>query len=184
MQFIKTRDVKNPVRNADENAGIDFYVPAYCYQFRYDLLCKNAGMKTPRNKATEFFTRLWCKNYIDNAGVIHVAPGKDVIIPTGIRSKFDNNLALIANNKSGIATKKKLVFGASVIDASYQGEWHAHMINTSHRYQIIECDQKIVQFIPHLISTAPIEVLNLTPEEFYTVATSRGEGWAGSTGTN
>lgn len=184
MQFIKTRDVKDPVRNVEENAGIDFYVPAYCYQFRHDLLCKNAGMKTPYNKFSELIVKLFCKNFIDNSGIIHIAPGKDVIIPTGIRSKFANSLALIANNKSGIATKKKLVFGASVIDASYQGEWHAHMINTSHRYQTIECNQKIVQFIPHVISTDPVEVVDQTPEEFYTATTSRGEGWAGSTGTN
>ena len=27
MQFIKTRDVKNPERNVAENAGIDIYIP-------------------------------------------------------------------------------------------------------------------------------------------------------------
>ena len=27
MQFIKTRDVKNPERNVAENAGIDVYIP-------------------------------------------------------------------------------------------------------------------------------------------------------------
>lgn len=184
MQFIKTRDVKDPVRNTDENAGIDFFVPAYCYQFRHDLLNKNAGMKTPCNKVLTFFTRLFRKSYITNTGVIYIAPGKDVVIPTGIRSKFETNLALIANNKSGIATKKKLIFGASVIDTSYQGEWHAHLINTSHKYQTVECGQKVIQFIPHIISTDPVEVLDITPEEFYTEKTSRGEGWQGSTGLN
>ena len=182
MQFIKTRDVKDPVRNVEENAGIDFYVPAYCYQFRHDLLVKNAGMKTPHNKVSELFTKLFRKTYIDLGGTIHIAPNQDVIIPTGIRSKFANNLALIANNKSGIATKKKLVFGASVIDASYQGEWHAHLINTSKSYQTVECGQKIIQFIPHVISTAEVEVCDMTPEEFYTEKTSRGDGWQGSTG--
>lgn len=182
MQFIKTRDVKDPVRNVNENAGIDFYVPAYCYQFRQDLLAKNTSMKAPRTKVSEFFTRLFRKTYIDLGGTIHIAPHKDVIIPTGIRSKFENNLALIANNKSGIATKKKLIFGASVIDNSYQGEWHGHMINTSNSYQTVECGQKIIQFIPHVISTSAVEVLDLTAEEFYTEKTSRGEGWQGSTG--
>lgn len=182
MQFIKTRDVKDPVRNVKENAGIDFYVPAYCYQFRTDLLTKNPGLKAVKSKFETFVAKLLRKTYIDNSGVIHIAPNKDVIIPTGIRSKFSNDLALIANNKSGIATKKKLIFGASVIDASYQGEWHAHLINTSKSYQTVECGQKIIQFIPHVISTAELEVCDITPEEFYTEKTSRGDGWQGSTG--
>ena len=50
MQFIKTRDVKDPVRNVAENAGIDFYIPAYCYQFKTDLLAKNNGMKAVKSK--------------------------------------------------------------------------------------------------------------------------------------
>ena len=104
------------------------------------------------------------------------------MIPSGIKSKFPNSLALVANNKSGIATKKKLVFGASVIDASYQGEWHLHLINTSDNYQEISCGTKVIQFIPHLISTDELEVLDLSPEEFYTEKTSRGDGGFGSTG--
>ena len=44
----------------------------------------------------------------------------------------------------------------------------SHLINTSKSYQTVECNQKIIQFIPHVISTAEVEVCNLTPEEFYT----------------
>ena len=120
------------------------------------------------------------RSFVDEAtGKIYVAPRKDILIPSGIKSKFPNSLALVANNKSGIATKKKLVFGASVIDASYQGEWHLHLINTSDSYQEISCGTKV---IPHLISTDELEVLDLSPEEFYTEKTSRGDGGFGSTG--
>ena len=48
--------------------------------------------------------------------------------------------------------------------------------------QQIECGQKIIQFIPHLISTEELEILDCSEEEFYTEKTSRGSGWAGSTG--
>lgn len=184
MQFIKTRVVKNPVRNVSENAGIDFYIPAYCQGFRADLVTKNPGIFTPYNKVSTFFAKLFRKTFITMDGQIYIAPHKDIIIPSGIKSKFGPELALIANNKSGIATKKKLVFGASVIDASYQGEWHLHLINTSNKYQVLECNQKVVQFIPHLISTDEIEMVDLSAEEFYTEKTSRGDGWQGSTGTN
>lgn len=183
MQFIKTRDVKDPVRNPEENAGIDFYIPAYNFKFRTDLITKNLGIATPYNSISTFFAKLFRKSFITAGGKIYIAPHKDIIIPSGIKSKFGPELALIANNKSGIATKKKLIFGASVIDASYQGEWHLHLINTSNKYQTLDCGQKVVQFIPHLISIEPFEeLMNGTEAELYTEKTSRGEGWQGSTG--
>ncbi len=179
MQFIKTRDVKNPERNVAENAGIDIYIPNNTPDFVQALLLKNAHLKADNNMLKYGIK----SSYLDiENGKIYIAPHEDIIIPSGIRSKFGPHLALIANNKSGIATKKKLVFGASVIDASYQGEWHLHLINTSNEYQTLECGQKAIQFIPHLIATDEVEVLDLTPEEFYTEKTSRGDGWQGSTG--
>lgn len=194
MQFIKTRNVKDPVRNVKENAGIDFYIPENSVEFRVALRDKN---NKPEDLTYSHFTMVEAHNeaviakvtaaktsYIDSDGKIHIAPHKDIIIPSGIKSKFGPELALVANNKSGIATKKKLVFGASVIDCSYQGEWHLHLINTSDEWQTLECGQKVIQFIPYLISTDPVEVIDLPAEEFYTEKTSRGEGWQGSTGLN
>ena len=184
MQFIKTRDVKDPIRNPAENAGIDLFIPENNEQFRNDLGIKNPNLRfvTVPGEENWYGAGHLCY-FVVNTGKIYIAPHRDIIIPTGIRSKFGPELALIANNKSGIATKKKLVFGASVIDCSYQGEWHAHLINTSDDYQEICCGDKIIQFIPHLISTEPVEIVDQSPEEFYDVKTSRGEGWQGSTGT-
>ena len=164
MEFIKIRNVKNPERDVQENAGIDFYIPE-----------KNSFSD---EELKSFGTEV---SFEDNKIIIY--PHGSVIIPSGIMSKFANNIALIANNKSGIATKKQLIFGASVIDSSYQGEWHYHLINTSDDYQVVECGTKVIQFIPHLISTEEVEVLDLSPEEFYKDSvSSRGEGWQGSTG--
>ena len=183
MQFIKTRKVKSPERDVKENAGIDFYIPEDNEDFREALHKKNpdlyfldelneGSLLVLLNKRLNFFR--------DEA--IYIAPHKSIIIPTGIKSKFGPELALIANNKSGVATKKQLIFGASVIDCSYQGEWHINLINTSDNYQVVECGTKVVQFIPHVISTDPVEIVDLSEEEFYTEKTSRGEGWQGSTG--
>ena len=41
MQFIKTRDVKSPVRSVEENAGIDLFIPENTEQFRQDFKLKN-----------------------------------------------------------------------------------------------------------------------------------------------
>ena len=180
MQFIKIRNVKDPIRNVNENAGIDFYIPENTPDFVKALKDKNPSLIIVHGEGEEPFL---AQSYMTPTdGKIYIAPHMDIIIPSGIKSKFAPNIALIANNKSGIATKKKLVFGASVIDASYQGEWHLHLINTSNETQQIECGQKIIQFIPHLISMDEVEILDCTEEEFYTEKTSRGEGWAGSTG--
>lgn len=163
MEFIKVRNVKDPVRNAQENAGIDFYIPE-----------------------VDSFTSDEIKKFGDGVSIydnkIFIQPHCDVLIPSGIMSKFSSNLALVAHNKSGIATKKKLVAGATVIDASYQGEWHFHLINTSDSVQCMEFGQKIIQFIPLIISTEDVVIKNMSPEEFFTETTSRGAGGFGSTG--
>lgn len=182
MQFIKTRNVKDPERDVNENAGIDFYIPEVNQDFLDSFISKNPRYFVIDDDCEIILTDVY-DGYITNTGKIYIAPNCQVIIPTGIRSKFAPNLALIANNKSGIATKKELLFGASVIDASYQGEWHINLHNVSRKVQMVECGTKVIQFIPHLISTDPVEIVDMTPEEFYKDSNSkRGEGWQGSTG--
>lgn len=166
IEFIKVRNVKDPIRDASENAGIDFFIPEVDAFFL--------------DEAYKFGDKV----EIDiNAGTMTILPHGDVIIPSGIKSKFPNNLALVAYNKSGIATKKKLVVGAQVIDASYHGEWHLHLINTSDEPQTIEFGQKIVQFIPQVIDTNDIVMSTQSEEEFYAgVESKRKDGKFGSTG--
>lgn len=164
IEFLKVRDVKDPVRNPDENAGIDFFIP-------------NLSAKEVDEEGTMIIDFSESVN-----GRIVIPPHGDTIIPSGIKSKFPKNLALIANNKSGIATKKKLIVGATVIDCSYQGEWHFHLINTSDKPQYLDFGQKVVQFVPFVIDTDAFTVSTGSEEEFFTEHTDRGSGWAGSTG--
>jgi len=181
MQFILTRNTKAPERDL-ENAGIDCYVPFLTQDFVNDLAAKSSNLTVCKDTNEAFQAALDRKTFMIGPD-IYIAPQEDVIIPSGIRSKFDKNLALVANNKSGVATKRKLVFGASTIDSGYEGEWHFHLINSSHEYRKISCGDKIIQFIPHVISTDPVEIVDMTAEEFYKDSNSkRGEGWQGSTG--
>ena len=160
IEFLKVRDVKSPIRDAKENAGIDFFIPE-----------KSSFTEEELNKMG-----------IIRDNKIVIEPHSAVLIPAGIKSKFSNNIALIANNKSGICTKKQIIFGASVIDCSYQGEWHFHFINTSKHFQEIEFGQKVIQFIPHIIATDDIVISDKPESEFFTEKTNRGEGGFGSTG--
>lgn len=158
IQFLKIRDVKSPVRDVNENAGIDIFIP---------------------EKSAFTDKELEGMNIEDDQ--IIILPGEGVIIPLGIKSKFDKDVALLAVNKSGIASKKHLVVGACLVDSSYQGELLLHLQNVGNREQKIGFGSKIIQFVPIKIST---EVHTVTTDDnhFYEKETKRGNGGFGSTG--
>ena len=53
--------------------------------------------------------------------------GEQVNIPSGIKTKVKKDQYIQMMNKSGVALKKGLVFGACVIDSGYRGEIHLDM---------------------------------------------------------
>ena len=113
-----------------------------------------------------------------NDGDLYVIkPHEDVNIPLGVCVHLPPQTALLACNKSGIATKKKLINGAQLVDPNYTGEIHAHMINTSNEEQTIIPGQKITQFI--LIPYISTELKETILEDR---KTNRGKGCFGSTG--
>jgi len=124
-----------------------------------------------------------------------IPPGGRVLIPSGIKVNVPSGYALIAFNKSGIASKTGLMVGACVVDEDYQGEVHINMINTNHPSEVWDMDghyatnsghvtinpgDKLVQFILLPINYSNPEETTL--EELYTNTTERGEGGFGSTG--
>jgi len=106
-----------------------------------------------------------------------VMPQKDIKINLGIVTEFKEGLALIAYNKSGIATKQKLIVGACVVDSDYRGDIHAHMINTGTEPVTITPGMKIVQFILQPYIKPQLIELSEKPGD-----TERGAGGFGSTG--
>ena len=165
-------DVKAPVRDAG-NAGVDFYIPKHTDTFVKAFNEKNAAANAILDVST------------DGEPIIKIMPHGRANIPSGIRSYISSNVALEAQNKSGIATKHGLVYGASVIDANYMGLIHLSMINTTGKIVELPLGMKIVQFIPRLIDISPIEVYNnISLDEFYKdfEYSNRGEGAFGSTG--
>ena len=165
-------NVKHPERDFG-NAGIDFFIP----------------------EATEFFINAFNeKNKPELAELVIQEDGKDFIaikphgranIPSGVRSRISANIALEAQNKSGVATKNGLVYGAATVDANYTGIIHCSVINTTADTVILPLGSKVIQFIPRFIDISPIEVYNnVSLEEFYKdfEFSNRGEGAFGSTG--
>ena len=163
--------VRKPERDFG-NAGVDFFIPELTETFKQAFLEKNEVEQA----------ELWNKN--EDYYITIAAHGR-VNIPSGIRSHISTNVALEAHNKSGIATKTGLIFGASTVDSNYQGIIHISLINTTDKAVTIPLGMKVVQFIPRLIDTSDIEVCEgITIYEFYKdfEFSNRGEGAFGSTG--
>lgn len=108
-----------------------------------------------------------------------IGPGEDIKINLGIITEFDSDKVLIAFNKSGVATKMKLLRCACVIDSDYRGEIHAHMMNVGKEPVTLEPGMKIIQFILLPFIKPELIELDEKPDN-----TERGTGGFGSTGIN
>lgn len=151
LRFSKVRDVKSPERGTPESAGIDFFVPN--------------DYTGPR---------------VNDFATTTLRPGQDVNIPSGIHVDVPKGYALIAFNKSGVATGKQLQVGACVVDEDYQGEVHIHVRNIGTGTTTIARGEKLVQFI--LIPVLYLEPVETKIENLYTEKTIRGTGAFGHTG--
>jgi dUTP pyrophosphatase len=106
-------------------------------------------------------------------------PGESALIPSGIKAQVPEGYALIAFNKSGVATKHRLSVGACVVDEDYEGEIHLHVYNTSNNKVVeIEPGMKLTQFVLTPVNYQNVEEVNEFPER----QSQRGSGGFGSTG--
>lgn len=183
IKFLLCREVKPPKRAHATDAGIDVFVPKFNKEFLADLLEKNSWLcrnneLTPGtvyvsisdNKLKEKVEEKYIdKNIISFDTVLGkpyliLPPNKRILIPGGFRTRMEKpDRALIAANKSGVSTKKGLIFGAQVVDYSYKGEVHLSLINTSDRSERIYEDSKILQFLETPIFISDIEIDVETP---------------------
>jgi dUTP pyrophosphatase len=108
-----------------------------------------------------------------------IFPGEAILIPSGIKAQVPEGFALVAFNKSGIATKNRLSVGACVVDEDYEGEIHLHLYNTSQNKMVtIEPGMKLTQFVLLPVNYQNVEEVNEFPER----QSDRGSGGFGSTG--
>ena len=96
--------------------------------------------------------------------------------------------ALIAANKSGVSTKKGLIFGAQVVDSTYVGEIHISELNPGEFPQVLKAGEKAIQFIHTPILLTRIEKIGWDGfDGFLENAknwSERGDNWQGSTDEN
>ena len=110
-----------------------------------------------------------------------LAPGTHITIPSGIRMEVPRDAALIAYEKSGVAVKSGLITGARVVDSGYQGEINIHLVNPTNKPVIITRGQKIIQFL--LVPIVHSELIETSNKDIHPIASSRGTGGFGSSGS-
>ena len=171
IRFIKVRDVKSPSRSNVGDAGLDFYMPS-------NLTTQDIISCNPLKD--DFHISL-DDNY--HVSKIILNPHRRILIPSGIKILLEPKYSMmIACNKSGLSTKKGLIFTAQVCDSPYTGEYHIGIYNTSNESAVINAGEKIMQFVHvPIYLTEPEEI---TKAEFDSLADTwgtRGSNGFGST---
>jgi len=112
-----------------------------------------------------------------------IIPGTSVLIPTGLKIAVPHGYMLEIKNKSGIASKKKLVVGACVVDSGYEGEVFVNLHNIGREPQVIETGDKVAQAV--LVPIVHCSFCEINSDDVYLLTTTfsnRGDGALGSTG--
>lgn len=173
LRFVKVREVKSPARGNQGDAGIDFFVPT------------NLNMWEIQDKNIHDSSGFTMESDLEGkVKQISLKPHHRILIPSGIRLLIEpRESMLMAANKSGVATKKGLIFTAEIVDSPYVGEVHMGVYNTSDQAVTITAGEKLMQFIHVPVILTEPEEMGL--EEFYSESQewgTRGSGGFGSTG--
>lgn len=173
LKYCKVRKVKTPTRAHETDAGIDFFVPE-------DLTTEVMSEKFEK-------TRCYVDMELAEDGktikCFVLKPNESILIPSGIKMKVPDGYMLQYNNKSGVASKKGLIVGASVVDVGYEGECHINLHNVSKFNQLITAGDKIVQGILVPVGFHMPEEVEDEKELYGNSTSARGEGGFGSSGT-
>lgn len=186
FRYVLCRDVIEPRRAGINEAGIDFFIPKNLTIS--DLLKANEKVNDIDINGNPDWPIITSSINIKTVGglVSHIilGPSSRIIIPSGVCGLLEpSNSMLMAANKSGVSTKKGLIYGAEIVDSTYTGEIHISLINTSDIPQVIDVDEKAaLQFIHVPIYTTLPE--RITLDEFVNLSSNwsdRGSNWQGST---
>jgi len=155
LKWLVIGDVEPPKRNSGLDAGWDLFIPKLTQEYAKILYDKNPGdpinwsVAGPGPKEGEDPSNGW---------FLQINPGQALLIPLQIHARFDPDWVLIVHNKSGVCTKQRVSVGAEVVDSSYQGELHAHVINDSPNPRFLQFGQKVAQAVIHRHDPLPAEV--------------------------
>lgn len=168
FRFIKVRDVKTPSRSNACDAGLDFYIPRNLTPDQIMGIEANQRPQYPGHFPHDFILKADNSMFITD---IEIYPGGRILIPSGIKPLIEpRDSMFMAANKSGLASKKGLLYTAEIVDSPYTGEIHMGIINVGKVIQTLRVDEKATQFIHvPVYLTEPEEI----KEELYQYITER-----------
>jgi len=111
---------------------------------------------------------------------VRIEPAHSALLDTGVKIEVPSNCMLQVMNKSGIASKSRLIAGACVVDEGYTGEIFVNLHNIGKDVQYIEPGQKIAQAV--FVRIEKPQLWEIEEDNIYGGETSRGGGGLGSTG--
>lgn len=187
-KFLKVRNVKTPTRWTKISSWIDFYVPETIVSMMDSIRMTPI---TEENQKLLFDKCLWT-----DKNKIIIPPRMWLLIPSWLKvilpkkqviNKFWENeivrwktYEMVIYNKSWIAVKTNLLVWAQVIDNDYRWEFSLHLINCWNDDVVIDCWQKIAQWIIREVELCDINVIELQ-EFMWEVNTERWQWGFGST---
>ena len=189
LRFALSREVQLPKRAGEHEAGIDFFIPKNLTTEDIQKANKDVHDIVIYEGVSEWPTAgQVCLHVNENGFITDIwfGAGSRLIIPSGVHALIEPWASeLIAANKSGVSTKKGLIFGAQVVDSTYTGEIHISLINPGENPQVISAGDKAIQFIHTPILLTKIEHIEWDGlAGFLENAkdwSERGDNWQGST---
>jgi dUTP pyrophosphatase len=162
---------QSPSRANPNDAGLDFYMPEMTKEFReYFYSCGKNGE-----------LGIVFEQNVDKI-MMTIPPGKNVLIPSGIKVEIPFGFMGLFLNKSGVASKKELLVGAQVVDTFYSGEVHIDLHNVGQQEARIAAGDKLIQMT--LVPAMNTDVVLVGEEDLYDWMKKkevRGEKGFGST---
>ena len=189
LRFALSREVELPKRAGEHEAGIDFFVPKNLTVEDIQKANKDVLDVTISEGNTDWPSAGHVCLHVNEDGFVNeiwFGAGSRIIIPSGVHALIEPWASeLIAANKSGVSTKKGLIFGAQVVDSTYTGEIHISLINPGENPQVIKAGDKAIQFIHTPILLTRVEHIGWDGlSGFLENAknwSERGDNWQGST---
>ena len=181
MQEIKVAKIREnsklPDRAHSADAGMDVF---FCPEIR-------GGSTETFTLKGNFLIKEWSVSRLEKEKLfkkkVILQPGENAILPTGVKLEIPPGYVAMMCNRSSVAAKSSLLFGAHIIDPGYKGEVFVDLHNTGLTEVEITPGDKIAQIL--LIPICTPYIRSVPEEDLYNlviITDERGEGTLGSTG--
>ena len=121
----------------------------------------------------------------DERDSLLIQPGESVVLETGLKFGVPHGFMLEVKNRSSVASKRRLIVGACVVDPGYNGELYVNLLNVGTSAQLIENGTKIAQVV--MVPIIHFRARKVMADSLYDnpiCISNRGTGGFGSTGTS